>query len=143
MPVLLVVEAELAQQELISALLEKFEYSAVFVHSTEEALRAASDSEFPFDAILMDLRAPRSNEVETAGAIRRWERENGRKTPLIAITACGSEWGSIDFNALGVDDCLSKPFQPEDLRRVLLKWTYNPARPNLKILPPSKSLESA
>jgi CheY-like chemotaxis protein len=143
MPVLLVVEAELAEQELFSALLEKFEYSAMFVHSAEEALRAVSNSELIFDAILMDLRSPHSNEVEAAGAIRQWERENARKTPLIAITACDSDWGNIDFNALGVDDCLSKPFQLENLRRVLLKWTYNPARPNLRILPPSKSLESA
>ncbi|MBX9950068.1 MAG: response regulator [Candidatus Obscuribacterales bacterium] len=143
MPVLLVVEADLAQRELISALLEKFEYSAVFVDSAEEALRAVSNSEIVFDAILIDLRLPQSNEIETARAIRQLEREKGRKTPLIATTACVSEWERIDGHNLCADDCLSKPFQPEDLRRMLLKWTYNPARPNLRILPPSRSLESA
>ncbi|HNB22713.1 MAG TPA: response regulator [Candidatus Melainabacteria bacterium] len=143
MPVLLVVEADSAQRDLISALLEKFEYSAVFVNSAQEALSTVLSSETPFDAVLLDLKSPRSNEIETARTIRELEREKGRTTPLIAMAACASELERIDPSEACADDCLVKPFQPEDLRRMLLKWTYNPARPNLRILPPSRSLESA
>ncbi|HIA52808.1 MAG TPA: response regulator [Candidatus Melainabacteria bacterium] len=143
MPVLLVVEADPAQREIISSLLEIFEYSAVFVNSAEEALSAVRGSPASFDAILMDLRLPQSRELETAKAIRQVERERGRKTPLIAVSPSASERDRMDAIGAAADDCLDKPFDPEDLRRVLLKWTYNPARPNLRILPPSRSLESA
>lgn len=143
MPVLLVVEAESIQRDIISALLEKYEYSAVFVETAADALDAIKNSDTSFDGILMDLRLPQSSETETARAIRQLEIDKGRKTPLIAVTSNASERERIDAYGVGADDCLKKPFDPEDLRRILLKWTYNPARPNLRILPPSRSLESA
>ncbi|PZM77516.1 MAG: hypothetical protein DKT66_24850 [Candidatus Melainabacteria bacterium] len=143
MPVLLVVEAESVQRDIISALLEKYDYSAVFVDTAAEALEAIKNCDANFDGILMDLQLPQSFETEAARAIRQLERDKGRKTPLIAITSDASERERIDASGVGADDCLNKPFDPEDLRRVLLKWTYNPARPNLRILPPSRSLESA
>lgn len=143
MPVLLVVEAESVQRDIISALLEKYDYSAVFVETAAEALNAIKNGETYFDGILMDLQLPQSFETEAAKAIRQLERDKGRKTPLIAITSDASERERIDAYGVDADDCLNKPFDPEDLRRVLLRWTYNPARPNLRILPPSRSLESA
>jgi DNA-binding response OmpR family regulator len=33
-----------------------------------------------------------------------------------------------------MDDYMSKPFDPEELRKMLLRWVYDPSRPNLKVL---------
>lgn len=31
---------------------------------------------------------------------------------------------------------MSKPFEPEELRKLLLRWVYDPGHPNLKTLNP-------
>ena len=136
MPLLLVVEDDRTQQKVIQTLAEKFGYSVVLVSTGEEALTALRTCDTCFDAILMDWKMPDMDGIKCTSIIREREKDNGTHVPIIAVTARALEGDSEKCLKAGMDDYLAKPFSSEDFRRILLKWTYDPARPNLMILPP-------
>jgi len=68
-----------------------------------------------FDAILMDIRMPNMDGMETTSAIRSLDREDAHEIPIIAMTA--NEFGEDIQKArsAGMDAHLSKPIEPEKL----------------------------
>lgn len=89
-----------------------------------------------YAAILLDLTLPGISGYECARMLRAEEqrRNTQKQTPIIALTASNLEEDKVACMQASMDDYLAKPFDPEDLRKVLLRWVYQPARPNLKIL---------
>lgn len=87
-----------------------------------------------YAALLMDIRLPTMDGLGCARQIRA--REQREKTlaavPLTALTISAEFRQACD--EAGMNDYLIKPFDPEDLRKVLLRWVYQPSRPNLKLL---------
>ncbi len=75
-----------------------------------EALRNA-----PVDLILLDLRMPLLDGLETL----RHLRQIGNETPVIIVTAYGTVPDAVEAMKLGAIDLLSKPLTPEELRRVV------------------------
>jgi DNA-binding response OmpR family regulator len=75
-----------------------------------EALRAT-----PVDLILLDLRMPLLDGLETL----RHLRQIGDDTPVIIVTAYATVPNAIEAMKLGAIDLLSKPLTPPDLRRVV------------------------
>jgi CheY-like chemotaxis protein len=85
----------------------------VRAQSGEEALRLLLERDFAL--ILMDVRMPTLDGIETARLIR--ERKRFRRTPIIFITAHGSDEREVrEAYALGAVDFLIKPIVPEILR---------------------------
>jgi len=82
-----------------------------------EALAAAEVG--VFDLILMDMRMPGLSGEDTA----RRMRENGVKTPIVALTANAFEDDRHACLAAGMDDFLVKPLSPDALRAALTRWT--------------------
>ena len=74
----------------------------------------------PTDLILMDIQMPEMDGFETTEVIR----SNGFENPIIAITA-DSYINKERFTRSGIDDVITKPFEPEDL--------YNKIRSHLKM----------
>jgi two-component system, sensor histidine kinase and response regulator len=136
MPLLLVVEDNRTQQKVIQTLAEKFGYSVVLVSTGEEAITALRTCDTCFDAILMDWKMPDMDGIKCTSLIREFEKGTGAHVPIIAVTARALDGDMQKCLEAGMDDYLSKPFSSEDFRRILLKWTYDPSRPNLMILPP-------
>jgi putative two-component system response regulator len=64
------------------------------------------------DAILLDLEMPVMNGFETLQILK--QDENVRDIPVIVITADGDE--VVKTLALGANDFLAKPYNPEELR---------------------------
>jgi signal transduction histidine kinase/FixJ family two-component response regulator len=71
--------------------------------------------------ILMDMQMPVMDGYE---AIKRL-RENGFEVPIIALTAHVSEGEIENFVKVGANDYLSKPYQPEDLYKKVLRLLEN------------------
>ena len=89
----------------------------------EAALELAESMDF--DLILMDLQMPRMNGYDTTKAIRKIARHE--HTPIIALTA--SAVLEVKEKALiaGMNDFVSKPFNPSEL---FLKITKNMKLPS-------------
>lgn len=75
----------------------------------------------PFDAVLMDLRMPDLDGYAATMAIRRDDR--GRTVPIIAMTAVAADEDGGRSLAVGMSDRLEKPFEPDTLLDVILRWT--------------------
>jgi two-component system, sensor histidine kinase and response regulator len=133
-PLILVIEDSPTEQQVISMLLSKFDYDTLAFSSAEEALTALGVAKYA--AILMDLVLPGIDGFECATRIRRIELESGRRTPIIAISASTDSDIQERCSAAGIDDHMHKPFDPEELRKMLLRYVYVPNQPNLKTLRP-------
>jgi len=132
--IILVVEDNATEQYVLEQLLKKFDYDSQVVSSGEEALVALGVTNYA--AILMDVTLPGIDGCECTRRIRRIELESGRRTPIVAITGMVEQKDQDMCFASGMDDYLSKPFDPEQLRKVLLRYVYDESQPNLKTLKP-------
>lgn len=68
-----------------------------------------------FEVVLMDIRLPGMDGLEAARLIRAHDKENGRHTVVIALTAYAMEGDKERFLAAGLDGYLAKPVQIADL----------------------------
>ncbi|MET4076575.1 PAS domain S-box protein [Hymenobacter sp. UYCo722] len=80
------------------------------------AVRAAAPS---FDAVLMDVHMPVLNGYDATAVLRT---ELGLSLPIIALTANATSGERAKCLAAGMNDYLSKPFQEDDLLRMLYEW---------------------
>jgi CheY-like chemotaxis protein len=135
--IILAVEDNETEQFVLKELLRKFDYDCHMVATGEEAITALGVAKY--SAILMDINLPGIDGYECTRRIRLTEIESGRRTPIIVLTGRARESDHAQALEAGTDDWMSKPFEPEDLRRMLLRWVYDPNHPNLKTLRPLSS----
>jgi DNA-binding NtrC family response regulator len=81
--------------------------------SGEHAIRTVGEE--GFDLILLDYKMPGMNGLETLTKIR----EGQVKTPIIIMTAYGNTDTAIEAMKRGAYDYLSKPFERQELSRVV------------------------
>jgi PAS domain S-box-containing protein len=77
----------------------------------------------PVDLILMDCQMPGMDGFETTRRLREMER-NGRRaghTPIVALTSNAIKGDREQCLAAGMDDYISKPFEPDKLIDVIAK----------------------
>ncbi len=72
-----------------------------------------------YDLVLMDIQMPVMDGIEATKKIREIEKESGRHTPIIAVTAYALESDKIRIMAAGMDNYLSKPYKPNDLLNII------------------------
>ena len=77
-------------------------------------------SEKRFDVVLMDVHMPGVSGLEATSHMRDIERETDRPhTPVIALTASAMPDDRRRCLDAGMDDYISKPLRPEDLRQAI------------------------
>jgi len=131
-PIILVVEDDKTGRYVLQQLLETFDYSAHLVASGEEALAAMAVTKYA--CVLMDIALPGIDGYETTRKIRKLEAESKSRTAIIAITGLTDDQDIKAAKDAGIDDFLSKPFEAEELRKILLRYVYSSKYPNLKML---------
>jgi CheY-like chemotaxis protein len=68
----------------------------------------------------MDVQMPGIDGFETTTAMRKYERERGLPpVKIVGLTAHASTRDREKCLAAGMDDYLSKPFEPKKLRELL------------------------
>jgi two-component system, sensor histidine kinase and response regulator len=127
---ILVVEDNLTSQYILKQLLAKFGYRAHIASSAEEALASASFTRY--DAILLDLMLPGMDGMECAKRLREIDKIKDIYTPIIALTAMTDQREAC--LGVGMDAYLTKPYDIKDLRKMLLRWVFDPFHPNLSVL---------
>lgn len=76
-----------------------------------------------YDVVFMDIFMPTLDGFETARRWRNAEHAHGnQRSILIALTANVDNAGRDACTGAGMDDLLSKPYQPETLLSMIAKW---------------------
>jgi len=75
-----------------------------------------------FDIVLMDIQMPVMNGYETTNYIRTNFDEPIRSIPIFAMTAHAHMAKDEKFKEFGMDECVLKPFEPEDLFTKIAKY---------------------
>jgi DNA-binding response OmpR family regulator len=109
-PRLLVVEDERDIAELVAMHLAELPAQVTQVHDGAAALRLATEQHW--DAIVLDLRLPGLGGLDVCRELRA----AGKRTPILMLTARGSELDRVLGLELGADDYLTKPFSVLELR---------------------------
>ncbi len=125
----LLAEDTLVNQKLAISLLQRQGCDIELVENGRDAVERSGLKRF--DIVFMDCHMPEMDGFEAARAIRRLEAELGEarghrrpgRLPIVAITANAIQGDREACLEAGMDDYISKPYRPEDLTRVLLKWT--------------------
>jgi CheY-like chemotaxis protein len=110
-------------QELVSLLVKKLGHQVELVSNGKEAFKALQHKAFAL--VLMDCQMPEMDGYDATRAIREWEGHE-RHTPIIALTAAAMTGDREKCLAAGMDDYLTKPIQPEQLREAFLRWLPQP-----------------
>ncbi len=84
-----------------------------------EAVAAAASG--GYDLIFMDIHMPEMDGLEASRRIRALAPPAG-EAPIVALTANAMAADRQRCLGAGMNDFLSKPFEPDDLSRMLAKW---------------------
>jgi PAS domain S-box-containing protein len=114
----LLAEDDPVNSEVVKELLESANLMVVIAIDGADAVSAASQAQF--DLILMDLKMPTMNGIEATYAIRAIKQY--KVTPIVAVTANAFIEDRENCIRAGMNDYISKPFTPDQLYEVVLKW---------------------
>ncbi|MFT4538787.1 MAG: two-component system sensor histidine kinase/response regulator [Planctomycetota bacterium] len=101
------------------ALLKKIGLVADPVTDGLQAFERLQEAEY--DLVLMDCQMPVMDGYEATRAIRGFEGD-GRRTPIVALTANALAGDREKCLGAGMDDFLTKPVSPHELKEVCLHW---------------------
>jgi two-component system response regulator CpxR len=104
---ILLVDDDRELTSLLKELLEMEGFTIVVAYDGEQALEKLDNS---IDLLLLDIMMPRKNGIETLKEVRQ-----RFQTPVIMLTARGSELDKVLGLELGADDYLPKPFNDREL----------------------------
>lgn len=108
----LIVEDNYMNRRYISTLFEKWEIDFKMAHNGREGVEMAQNE--LFDLILMDIQMPEMDGYEATINIRNKANAN-QQTPIIALTASAMLTQKDKAFTIGMDDYVSKPFNPTQL----------------------------
>ncbi len=131
-PLVLVVEDNEINRLVAQTLLQRLHCRVRLAEDGHLAVAAIAEGLAP-DLVLMDLHMPEMDGIEATRRIRDWEAQgapavDGRRLPIVALTADAFAEDRERCLACGMDDFLPKPLVASELARVLERWTA-PANP--------------
>lgn len=115
----LLVEDNPANQKVTLLFLARFGFNADLAQNGAEAVEAFAKKNY--DLILMDCQMPGMDGFAATREIRSRESQ-GKRTPIVALTANALDEEREKCFEAGMDDHLAKPFRKADLNRLLDKW---------------------
>jgi len=110
---ILLVEDNLINQKITLLTLKPLVSDIDTASNGSEAIEKLKVSDY--DLILMDIVMPVMDGIMTAEKIREMEAGSGKRVPIIAITANAMIGDREKCLSAGIDDYISKPFQPAAL----------------------------
>jgi len=127
---ILVVDDNQINQLVASGILEELGLQVEVAADGKDAINVLKSSmaSQPIDLILMDCQMPIMDGYEASTRIRKGEIGEGYvQVPIIALTANTLNQDKEACLAAGMDDYLSKPLDPEDLKDMLQTWLSKPS----------------
>ena len=116
---ILLVEDGVINQRVALGFLKKWNHEVQLAVNGREAVEAVKRESF--DVILMDIQMPEMNGLEATAAIREAELGTDRHQYIVAMTAEAMKGDREKCLDAGMDDYISKPFNPEELQSVIAR----------------------
>ena len=117
---ILICEDNQMNREIAEALLHEIGVVTETAENGEIGLQKFSASKIgEYDAILMDVRMPVMNGCEMTQAVRKLNREDAKRIPIIAMTADAFEDDIQKCIDSGMNGHIAKPVDPNQLHQVL------------------------
>lgn len=121
----LVVEDNLTNQKLITKILEYWSCPYIIANNGKEALEVVRRKSF--DLVLMDLHMPEMDGYVTTTKIRNLTDNVNKDIPIIALTAAALSDEKSRVFEVGMNEFLTKPFSPKQLRDLFIKYNTSPS----------------
>lgn len=115
----LVVEDHEANQQVASLMLESLGCRVEIVPDGRAAISAVAQKEY--NLVFMDCHMPVMNGFEATAEIRKTSSD-GRRIPIVAMTASSTQGEKENCLSAGMDDFISKPVLLDDLVKVINRW---------------------
>ena len=125
---LLIAEDSEMNRTYLSILLKKWDINFVFTENGKEAIDALIKDEY--DAILMDVQMPIMDGFEATEHIRSLPNKKHASIPIIGLSASALSEYKKRGEQCGMNDYLTKPFTPLQLKEMLLN-TVKKITPNV------------
>ena len=119
----LVAEDNVVNQAVIRAMLTSLDATITIVENGAQAVEALHQN--LFDIIFLDCQMPVMNGYEAAARMRQ-EQTQGKRIPIVALTANALADDRQQCLDAGMDDYIAKPVSMIKLRAVLSQWTSVP-----------------
>lgn len=121
---ILIVEDYEANRMFLSIILENFGLTYEMANDGLEAIEKFKTGSY--DLILMDENMPNMGGTDAAKQIAKIEEEKGLKhTPVVSLTANALKGDKERFLAAGFDGYLSKPVDPDLLKRTIQRLLFS------------------
>jgi PAS domain S-box-containing protein len=107
-----------------------FEGWGAHVEEAEDGLAGVQyvrDAIQPYDIVLMDIQLPGLNGLDATAAIRALPDAARANLPIVALTANAFRADRDRYLAAGMNACLAKPFEEEDVYQTLVRLLPAPA----------------
>ncbi len=117
---ILLVEDNPTNQKIVLITLKSLVKNIDTAETGKEALDLFGKSNY--DIILMDIQLPVMDGITVARKIREIEKSTSQHTPILAITANAMIGDKEKCLSSGMDDYLSKPFQPSQLISIINRF---------------------
>ncbi len=134
---ILLVDDDRELTSLLKELLEMEGFNIVVAHDGEQALSLLDSS---IDLLLLDIMMPKKNGIDTLKELRQHHQ-----TPVIMLTARGSELDRVLGLELGADDYLAKPFNDRELvariRAILRRSNWSEQQQNVDTSAPTLDVD--
>lgn len=114
---ILVVDDDAMNRKMANVILSQRGYAVEVAASGQECLELLKTN--PYDLILLDIKMPEMDGVETLEKIR--EMEKGRQIPVLFLTGMADDSWKEDAERLNVLDVVQKPFIPQKLQERMTK----------------------
>jgi CheY-like chemotaxis protein len=121
---ILVVDDNRINHKVIHNILSDEGYIHDFALHGKEAIQLCEKTNY--DLIFMDINMPIMDGIEATGYLRT-SLQHYRETPIVALTAKRLSDSDTDYQEMGFNHFLAKPFKRDQFMQVVLK--YNPPKP--------------
>jgi signal transduction histidine kinase/CheY-like chemotaxis protein len=117
---ILLAEDGVINQRVAVGFLKQQGHDVTIANDGREAVEATQRE--AFDVVLMDLQMPNMDGCAATKVIRAEEDSTGRHIPIIAMTAAAMKGDRERCLEAGMDNYISKPIDPEQLRDALAEY---------------------
>jgi signal transduction histidine kinase/CheY-like chemotaxis protein len=114
---ILVAEDNKVNQKVVSAMLKRLGHFPTIVDNGQSAVDEIELRHDDYDLVLMDVQMPVMDGIDATKEIRN----NGYGESDLPIVGLTASMQNVDWNQIGMNDCLKKPIRMVDLKKCLAK----------------------